>query len=47
VTFADGRRMLLTLRKVTFDLLLLDWTWRRHQRRWLDWVRAHLTRACP
>lgn len=24
VTFTDGRRMLLTLRKVTFDLLLLD-----------------------
>lgn len=48
MTFADGRRMLLTLRKVTFDLLLLEW----HAplvtgRDMLAWVRAHLDPRVP
>ncbi|SDD11545.1 two component transcriptional regulator, winged helix family [Cupriavidus sp. YR651] len=48
VTFSDGRRMLLTLRKVTFDLLLLDW----HVplvsgKEVLAWVRTHLDPRVP
>ncbi|KWR86675.1 MULTISPECIES: response regulator transcription factor [Cupriavidus] len=48
VTFADGRRMLVTLRKVTFDLLLLDWHVPHVSgREVLDWVRAHLDPRIP
>jgi len=48
VTFDDGRRMLLTLRKVTFDLLLLDWHAPQVSgREVLAWVRAHLDARVP
>jgi DNA-binding response OmpR family regulator len=47
VTFADGRRMLVTLRKVTFDLLLLDWHVAPDRAEVLDWVRAHLDPRMP
>lgn len=48
VTFADGRRMLLTLRKVAFDLLLLDWQSPQVTgMEVLDWVRTHLDPRLP
>ncbi len=48
VTFADGRRMLVTLRKVTFDLLLLDWHVPHVSgREVLAWARAHLDPRIP
>jgi len=48
VTFADGRRMLVTLRKVTFDLLVLDWHVPHVSgREVLAWVRAHLDPRVP
>lgn len=48
VTFTDGRRMLLTLRKVSFDLLLLDWE-APHVcgMEVLGWARAHLDPRLP
>jgi DNA-binding response OmpR family regulator len=39
--------MLVTLRKVTFDLLLLDWHVRTSRAEVLDWVRAHLDPRIP
>ncbi len=48
VIFCDGRRMLLTLRKVTFDLLLLDWQAPQVTgMEVLGWVRAHLDPRIP
>jgi DNA-binding response OmpR family regulator len=48
VTFADGRRMLVTLRKVTFDLLVLDWHVPHVSgREVLAWVREHLDPRLP
>ncbi|WP_066734656.1 response regulator transcription factor [Cupriavidus sp. D384] len=48
VTFTDGRRMLLTLRKVTFDLLLLDWDVPHVSGlEVLHWVRTHLDPRLP
>lgn len=48
VTFTDGRRMLLTLRKVAFDLLLLEWD-APHVTgvEVLHWVRTHLDARLP
>lgn len=48
VTFADGRRMLLTLRKITFDLLLLGWQVPHVSgKEILAWARAHLDPRIP
>lgn len=48
VTFTDGRRMLLTLRKVAFDLLLLDWEAPHVSGiEVLNWVRTHLDPRLP
>lgn len=48
VTFIDGRRMLLTLRKVAFDLLLLEWDVPHVTGlEVLDWARAHLDSRLP
>lgn len=48
MTFEDGRRMLQTLRRVTFDLLLLDWQAPEVcGREVLAWVRAHLDPRVP
>lgn len=48
VTFTDGRRMLLTLRKVTFDLVLLDWDVPHVSGlEVLHWVRMHLDPGLP
>lgn len=48
VTFLDGRRLLLALRKVTFDLLLLDWhATRVTGTEIVVWVRAHLDPRIP
>ncbi|WP_308302926.1 response regulator [Cupriavidus pauculus] len=47
VTFTDGRRMLLTLRKVAFDLLL-DWDVPQVSGlEVLHWVRTHLDPRLP
>ncbi|AZG12895.1 MULTISPECIES: response regulator transcription factor [Cupriavidus] len=48
VTFADGRRMLLTLRKVAFDLLLLEWDAPHVSGLEVhNWARAHLDPRLP
>ncbi len=48
VTFLDGRRLLLALRKITFDLLLLDWhATRVTGMEIVVWVRAHLDPRIP
>jgi len=48
VTFSDGRRMLLTLRRVAFDMLLLEWQAPQVcGREVLAWVRAHLDPRVP
>jgi len=48
ITFADGERLLMTLREVSFDLLLLDWELPGQSGRdVLEWVRANLDRRMP
>ncbi|WP_404992272.1 response regulator transcription factor [Cupriavidus pauculus] len=48
LTFADGRRLLLTLRRITFDLLLLTWDVPQISgTEVLGWVRAHLDPRIP
>ncbi|RZT38486.1 response regulator transcription factor [Cupriavidus agavae] len=47
-TFSDGRRMLLTLRRVSFDLLLLEWRVAgMGGMEILEWARAHLDPRIP
>lgn len=48
ITFADSARLLLTLRTVSFDLLLLDWELPGQSgREVLAWVRGNLDRHLP
>lgn len=48
ITFADGARLLMTLREVSFDMLLLDWELPGQSGRdVLDWVRGNLDRRMP